>query len=193
MRLLKIFQSVINNMYNYIVIKRKRIICGENVRINGKILYRGGKGNLFLGNNITINSDEYSIPIGYSSRSTFWTIGEGKIKIGDNSGLSNVSICSMKSVVIGEHVLLGAGVKIYDTDFHSLDYQSRRDVDGDTDRRTAPVTIENDVFIGAGTIVLKGVTIGERSIIGAGSVVRKNVPANEVWAGNPATFVKKCK
>ena len=45
--------------------------------------------------------------------------------------------------------------------------------------------------IGAGSTILPGIVIGENSIIGAGSVVTKNVPANEVWVGNPAKFLKK--
>ena len=46
-------------------------------------------------------------------------------------------------------------------------------------------------FIGAHSIVLKGVTIGKHSVIGAGSVVTKNIPDNEVWAGNPARFIRR--
>jgi acetyltransferase-like isoleucine patch superfamily enzyme len=47
------------------------------------------------------------------------------------------------------------------------------------------------VFIGARCIILKGVTIGEKSIVAAGSVVTKNIPEGEVWGGNPAKFIKK--
>ncbi|MNL65825.1 2,3,4,5-tetrahydropyridine-2,6-dicarboxylate N-acetyltransferase [compost metagenome] len=54
-----------------------------------------------------------------------------------------------------------------------------------------PIIIEQDVFIGANSIILKGVTIGARSIIGAGSIVTKNVPADEIWGGNPAKFIRK--
>ena len=57
--------------------------------------------------------------------------------------------------------------------------------------KTAEVKIGNNVFIGANTIVLKGVTIGDRSIIGAGSVVTKNIPEDEIWGGNPAKFIRK--
>lgn len=56
---------------------------------------------------------------------------------------------------------------------------------------TKPVTIKENAFIGAHSTILKGVTIGKNSIIGACSVVTKNVPDNEIWAGNPAKFVKK--
>ena len=57
-------------------------------------------------------------------------------------------------------------------------------------RAEKPVVIGNDVFIGAKSIILKGVTIGENSVIGAGSVVTKSVPANQIWAGNPAKFIR---
>lgn len=52
------------------------------------------------------------------------------------------------------------------------------------------MTIKDNAFIGAHSIILKGVTIGEKSIIGAGSVVARDVPDGEIWAGNPAKFIK---
>lgn len=87
---------------------------------------------------------------------------------------------------------LGGGVKIYDTDFHSLDPEIRKDRNKDIkSKKCLPVVLEDNCFVGAGSIVLKGVTIGENAIVGAGSVVTKSIPANEIWAGNPATFVRK--
>lgn len=53
------------------------------------------------------------------------------------------------------------------------------------------VLIKRDAFIGTGTIITKPVTIGERAIVGAGSIVTKNIPDDEVWAGNPARFIRK--
>ena len=53
-----------------------------------------------------------------------------------------------------------------------------------------PILISNNVFIGGHSIILKGTVIGENSIIGAGSVVSGKVPPNEVWAGNPAKYIK---
>ena len=81
---------------------------------------------------------------------------------------------------------------IYDSDFHSLDPKVR--VNSELDRQSQnklPVFIEDNVFIGAHSTVLKGVTIGKNSIVGACSVVVKNIPANEIWAGNPARFIRK--
>ncbi len=80
---------------------------------------------------------------------------------------------------------------ICDTDFHSIEYSYRLEKP-DTHIRTAPVRICEGAFIGARSIILKGVTIGKHSVIGAGSVVTKSVPDNEIWAGNPAVYIRKC-
>ena len=64
-------------------------------------------------------------------------------------------------------------------------------MNGDTDIRTKPVHIGENVFIGGHCVILKGVTIGDGAVIGAGSVVTKSIPAGEIWAGNPAKFIRK--
>ena len=115
------------------------------------------------------------------------------ITIGENVGMSQTTlIAKCADITIGNNVKLGGGVKLYTSDFHSLNFEYRRDWTIDKEHRSsAPITLEDDCFIGAGSIILKGVTIGARSIIGAGSVVTKSVPKGEIWAGNPARFIKK--
>ena len=76
------------------------------------------------------------------------------------------------------------------TDFHSLDSNIRKSKEDQKHRKEKPVIIHDNVFIGAYSIILKGVEIGENSIIGTSSVVTKQVPANQIWAGNPARFIK---
>lgn len=88
-------------------------------------------------------------------------------------------------------MLKWGGTCVYTTDFHSLDPKVRQTNRDLKERKSAPVIIEENVFIGAHCTILKGVTIGKNSIIGAGSVVTKSVPANEIWAGNPAKFIRK--
>jgi len=61
----------------------------------------------------------------------------------------------------------------------------------DTNVQSAPILLSKGCFIGANSTILKGVTVGEYSIIAAGSVLTKSVPANEIWGGNPAKFIKK--
>ena len=75
-----------------------------------------------------------------------------------------------------------------DTDCHPIDYSVRRNSNEGT--CSAPIVIEDDVWIGAQSIVLKGVTIGARSIIGAGSVVTKSIPADCIAAGNPCKVIR---
>lgn len=115
------------------------------------------------------------------------------LKIGDNVGMSNTCIHCHQSIEIGQGVKLGAGVMIFDTDFHSLDWRDRADHTDIEKRIKKPIVIEPFVFIGANSIILKGVSIGEKSIIGAGSVVSQDIPAGEIWAGNPVRFIKKIK
>lgn len=92
-------------------------------------------------------------------------------------------------MTIGKNVNIGSGCMIYDNDFHSLDYNER--IHGDKNINVAPIVIEDGAFIGAHSIILKGVTIGLHSVVGAGSVVTKSIPADEIWGGNPARFIKK--
>ena len=81
---------------------------------------------------------------------------------------------------------------IMDSNFHSTDWHDRLDRKKDIERhRNAPITIGDVVFIGARSIICKGVTIGDHAMIAAGSVVVKDIPAGELWGGNTARFIKK--
>lgn len=112
------------------------------------------------------------------------------VEIGRESGLSGVAIYSVRSVVIGDHVNIGANVSIWDTDFHELDAMARRRGPDRNLVRSAPVRIHDDAFIGASVLILKGVTIGAGAIVGAGSVVTHDIPAGQIWAGNPARRIR---
>lgn len=111
-----------------------------------------------------------------------------ELTIGNNVGMSSTRFWVHDSVVIGDNVKIGACVLITDTDAHPLDYLVRRTSNEGT--KSAPIEIENDVWVGAYSIILKGVTIGTRSIIGAGSVVTRSIPADCVAAGNPCKVIK---
>lgn len=135
---------------------------------------------------------------------------EGLVTVGNDNYIGPSLIICHNRVVIGNHVTIAWGCTIYDHNSHSLDYRERRkDIEreivnlrnganfiGDKDWTTvksAPIVIEDDVWIGMNAIVLKGVTIGRGAIVGAGSVVTKDVPAWTVVAGNPAVVVKQLK
>ena len=179
-----------NRLYNKRLLRRYHVQFDESLKINGRIFIKGAADRIKIGANVVINSRYSEVPIGFDTRNTFWIMSEGRIIIGNNVGMSNSVICSQTKVEIEDYVLLGGGVKIYDTDFHSLNFQKRVRFDVDNDRRSLPVLLKKYAFIGAGSIILKGVTIGEKSIIGAGAVVVSDVPDGQIWAGNPARFIK---
>ncbi|GAA4380780.1 acyltransferase [Hymenobacter koreensis] len=114
---------------------------------------------------------------------------EAKLTVGDDFGISGGGICVQTEVRIGNGVMLGANAFVTDTDFHPLGTENRRF--NFENVRTKPVVIDDNVFIGMNSIILKGVHIGRNAVIGAGSVVSRDVPANEIWAGNPARFVRR--
>lgn len=113
------------------------------------------------------------------------------LSIGNNVGISDVTITCYQKIIIGNNIIIGVGSQIRDTDNHSLNPNDRLNGLDWINKKTEPITIKDNVFIGAHCFVLKGVTIGENAIIGAGSVVTKDIEKNEIWAGNPAKFIKK--
>lgn len=144
-----------------------------------------------IGDNFLMNSGKHFNAIGRQQSCCFVVQRNGVLTIGDNVGISDLAIVCYKSITIGDHVTIGGNVVIYDTDFHSLNKEHRKSMAIDIQNtKCAPVIIEKDAFIGAHTTILKGVTIGEGAIVGAGSVVTKSIPTNEIWAGNPAKFIK---
>ena len=148
-------------------------------------------GKCVIGKKLQMNNGIKGNPIGCYQRCTIFVDRDAILEIGENLGMSQTAIVCHKHIKIGNNVMLGGGVCIYDTDFHSLDPDLRQD--GETDKShkvMKEVLIEDSVFIGAHSIVLKGVTIGKNSIVGAGSVVTKSIPPNQIWAGNPAKFIK---
>lgn len=176
-----------SRIYNKFLFLLYGVECGKNVKIVGKLgLYRGGK--LHIGDNVIINSCRYANPLG--DKMVFEIKRGGEVWIGNHSGLSGSIIKADTCVRIDEYVNIGAGCIVMDTDAHALNAADRI-TDNDKNTVSLPVHIKTGAFIGTRSIILKGVTIGEGSIVGAGSVVTKSVPAGEIWAGNPARFIRK--
>ncbi len=162
---------------------------GKNVRIFGRPrIYKQGKLN--IGDNAIINSTYRNNPIGGMSFSSFWIKEGAEINIGNNSKISNSAFVASTKIEIGENVYIGGNCKIYDTDFHSINIQNRLK-SNDPDINSRSTILKDNCFIGAGTIILKGVRIRKESVIGAGAVVTKSVPDHQVWGGNPARFIKE--
>lgn len=157
--------------------------------------YLGRGGTFFkpwqieiFGDNITI--DDFPTLISASDakiKLTSWNIGghSAKLSIGKYSLITpGVRILAAKEIDIGDSCMIANGVYISDADWH--DIYDRSEPVGSCKK----IKIKNNVWIGDGAKICKGVTIGENSIIAAGAVLTKNVPPNCVFAGNPAKFVK---
>ena len=173
---------------NYFHMKRKHVSYGKNLKLNGRVHFHGS-GKFVIGNQVTIQSDPNVNPCAGGLAAHFTCDKNAVLKIGNHVGISHCAITAANSVIIEDDVLLGSNCMIADTDFHSIDFEKRNSGNDDT-VKVAPVLIRKGAFIGARSIILKGVTVGEYSVVGAGSVVTKSIPDGEIWAGNPAKFIK---
>jgi acetyltransferase-like isoleucine patch superfamily enzyme len=175
--------------FAYIVLKLNGVKVGKGLKVRGFMkIYVTRRGNVNIGQFFRVNSGNNYNVIGRQQRTTLWV--EGTLNIGDNVGMSSTAIICNHSITIGNNVTIGGNTVIYDTDFHSLDPKLRNSENDRINAKKKPVLIGNNVFIGAHSTILKGVIIGDNAIIGACSVVSKNVPSNEIWGGNPASFIK---
>jgi acetyltransferase-like isoleucine patch superfamily enzyme len=167
---------------------------GKGFRSTGAIRIKArASGSIVIGDHVRLLAGWRSNRVGMSGPVILHTWEGGKIEIGDHSGASAVVISSRAGVKIGMHCNIGGNVRIYDHDFHSLDAEVRRSPRGCEDCKRRPIVIGDDVFIGANSIILKGVTIGDRAVIGAGAVVSRDVPSDCIAAGNPADIVRKAE
>jgi acetyltransferase-like isoleucine patch superfamily enzyme len=166
-----------------------KIFIGKNNIIKGFLIFKMKKFSKFsLGsNNRFISHTRYNF-VGINRPCSIMVMESAELKIGNYNGFSGTAIFCANKIEIGNYCNFGGNTSIWDTDFHPLDYELRRNKLGGT--ATGTIIIGDDVFIGANTIVLKGVSIGNRSIIGAGSIVTKDIPSDEIWAGNPAKFIR---
>lgn len=145
-------------------------------------------GSFIFGNNLIINT----IGVDIFTNSHIVVCKNAILSIGSNSGITSTAIYCAEKIEIGNYVNIGAGCLVMDTNFHSTNWMIRMDRKRDIiNAKTAPVKIDDFVFIGARSIICKGVHIGEKSLVAAGSVVVKDIPAGELWGGNPAKFIKK--
>lgn len=137
-------------------------------QISGKLLFDNCGKNVDIGRHCKLSS---------------------QISLGDNSGIGDNSYIQGK-VIIGNNVMMAPNVAIIATNHNIARIDIPMNLQGSVDKE---IYIEDDVWIGYGSIILPGVKIAKGSVVGAGSVVTKNVETFTVVGGNPAKIIKKRK
>jgi acetyltransferase-like isoleucine patch superfamily enzyme len=157
----------------------RRVIIGRFFRVSGPLDIKG-PGTVIFGDHCSVISSR-------RSPTTPWTHSkDAVIRFGDRVLLTGTRFGCECSIDVRD----GAGLsdaRIMDTDFHSIEATGTPRYN--TGGRFKPIVIERNAWVGAGAMILKGVTIGENAVVAAGSVVATRVPANSVVFGNPARVI----
>lgn len=192
--------QVIRGIITKIKLKKSNgfIFCGRNVKVQFGFLVTAGK-SLILEDNVILNAlshkginlgDNVTIAKNSVLQCTGVIANKGVgIKIGNNSAVgANSYLGGQGGIEIGNDVIMGPNVNIFSENhkYNNLDIPIRKQ--GETRKG---VIINDNCWIGAGSIILDGVEIGEGCVVAAGSVVTKSIPPNSVVAGIPAKVIKR--
>lgn len=174
MRNISWFKRVIT----FLKTRDRRIKCGKNVIIMPHVDMRlTENAKLIIGNYCVIDSYAYiqlTKPDPKVILEDYVTIGRGTV------------IAAKKLIHIGKYTMIGPFCQINDQG-HGF---AKGELIMNQPAVIKPVTIGSDCWFGSGVRVMMGVTIGDGAVIGSGSIVTKDIPAYQVWAGNPARFLK---
>lgn len=178
--------------YNRLKFSVLGVNYGQNCIVHGSLrILLHYNSELRIGDNFCFLSGRTLNPLSRNLRGCICVNENAKLRMGNDVSISSAVLWSHKSITIGDHVDIGANTIIMDSDAHSLNYLDRRTYHNDMiGKMDKPISIGNDVLIGANCIVLKGVTIGDRVVVGAGSVVTKSIPNDCIAAGSPAIIIK---
>lgn len=173
-----LFWRLVGYGWNFLV---SRFYLRRSNQLNGIVLTRGrpsieNKGYLEVGRLVRICSA--------ITRSRIAVKKGGRLVIGDNCRINGAIIAATDKVLIGNNCRLAPFSHIMDGDFHDL---NNRQEPG----RSAPIIIEDDVWLGARSIVLKGVTIGRGAVVAAGAVATRDVPPYTMVGGVPAKVIRR--
>ena len=187
-----------SNCYK-LAMKATGVKYGRNLLLKGAPFIYNKKGaELTIGDNVTIKSSFLSNLVGLYSKTIIVTRTPGAyIRIGNNVGMSGVTIYARKGIEIGENTAIGGNTKILDNDFHPIEAETRNKLlqdknGGDSDLvPSKPIKIGKNCFIGCNAIILKGTELGDGCVVGAGAVVSGKFEPDSVIVGNPARAIRK--
>ena len=184
------FLSKVTTSYVYLFCSFYGVKLGAGCKFWKRTIFFLQPGaSIIVGDRCSFRSDFSSNLIGVNHRCIVSTHSQNaSIFIGNNCGFSGTSIGAKERIEIGNNVLVGANSTITDFDWHSLDPNDR---DNQELVRSRKVVIEDNVWIGANCIILKGVRIGKNTVVGSGSIVTRDLEENSICGGNPCVIIKK--
>lgn len=188
-RLVSMVRIRLWNMRARACLAASNVCFGSGLRCYGlPIISRAPDSSIHIGDAVVLCSDSRYTALGVAHPVILRTLRPGaRIRIGNHCGLSGTTICAAVEVSIGDECLFGADVAVFDTDFHAIAPRGRRYNNAPEAIGTAPVVIEDNVFIGTGARILKGVRIGRDSVIGAGAIITRDVAAGSIVVSLAAT------
>ncbi|WP_128548320.1 acyltransferase [Larkinella soli] len=186
-------RQMIDPAYTRWLFKMNGVEFGEGLYSRGiPDVYIAKGGKMKVGRIFRLNNGRYHNMAGREQDCLFSVEAGGTLTIGDNVAVSSFAVICTQSITIGNNVRIGGNTCICDSDFHSLRHTDRIAIPENEDSVVSkPVVLEDNCFVGSHCTVMKGVRIGARSVVGSGSVVTKSIPPDEIWAGNPARFIRK--
>lgn len=155
-------------------LRYRRLTLGREVQIRGRIRLRRGV-TVVIGDRCRLNK-------------LVRFAGPGEVRIGPDCLINGSWIGCWTTITVGAGSLL-SDCELVDNTFHNLDPARRHEPPEPSTR--APITVGENVWVGGGALVMKGVHIGRDSVVGAATVVRSDVPRRVVVIGNPQQIVKR--
>ena len=169
-------------------VRRQGVEFGPGLVLFGRPRIERTSGRIVLGRGVTLRSHDggYHTAMYHPTRLMVDASPDALIEVGDETRLNGVSIHATRLIRIGRNCLIAANVSLLDSDGHGVSLADRAMANPVSE----PIVIEDNVWIGANAMVLKGVTIGRGAIVAAGSVVTRDVAPMTLVGGNPARLIK---
>jgi carbonic anhydrase/acetyltransferase-like protein (isoleucine patch superfamily) len=188
-KLYLVVQTIFYRVYRFLICEPLfRAACtsvGKRMRTGFFMHWVQGSGRIILGDDVTIDGKcSFMFADRFSDSPTF--------RVGDRTMIGHgCGFVIARQVTIGQDCLLAMGVNVFDSSGHPVDPGRRLAGLPLEDAEVKPVTIGNNVWIGASATIFPGVTIGDGAVIAARAVVVNNVAPNTLVAGYPARKIQE--
>jgi acetyltransferase-like isoleucine patch superfamily enzyme len=185
LRLERWWPMLLQIFYREPLLRYRCASLGRGVTVEGAIPQVYGAGKIHIGADCIIGGKNTWL-VGFP-----WS-GDAELIIGDRVAVGYQTTLSVATrLTIGSDTIMAPNVQIFDNPSHPLSPARRLRHDALRPEECAPVTIGRNVWVGANSLIMRGVTIGDNSVVAAGAIVTRDVPPNTLVGGNPAKPIKE--